>query len=126
MIEHMKFSSDHTWARVDADGLVSVGITAFAAHALGDVVYVQLPRTGRVVRAREAAAVVESVKSASDVLMPLAGKVVAVNELLLATPELVNQAPEAEGWFMRIEPGDAGELDRLLDAAAYAASLPAA
>lgn len=117
----LHYSPDHTWARLDADGLVTVGITLFAAAELGDVVYVQLPKLGRQVKAAEAAAVVESVKSASDVKMPVAGEVVAVNDALMDTPESVNASPEDEAWFLKLKVADASVLQGLLDGPAYQA-----
>ncbi len=103
---------------VQADGLVSVGITDHAQEALGDIVFLELPEAGRVVAAGEACAVVESVKAASDIYAPLAGEVVAVNEDAADAPEQVN-ADAYAAWLFRLKPADAAALDGLLDAAAY-------
>ena len=104
-----------------ADGSVEVGISDHAQHALGDLVYVELPEVGRELAAGEACAVVESVKAASDVYSPVAGQVIAVNEQLAAAPELVNQQPYGQGWLLKLKPqGPLANAD-LLDAADYAA-----
>ncbi|MGE0115306.1 MAG: glycine cleavage system protein GcvH [Steroidobacteraceae bacterium] len=115
----LKYLASHEWARVEADGTLTVGISDHAQAALGDLVFVETPEVGRKVKAGEAFAVVESVKAASDVYSPVSGEVLAVNEALGATPELINQSPYGEGWLMKIRPSDASELARLLDAAAY-------
>lgn len=114
----LRYTEDHEWLRLDADEGV-VGITAYAADELGDVVFVELPRVGRTLRRAEAFGVIESVKTASDLYAPLAGEVVAVNEALAGSPELVNQDPYGEGWMIRIRPQDAADADGLLDASAY-------
>jgi glycine cleavage system H protein len=119
----IRFHPEHAWVRLEADGTAVVGISDFAQQQLGDVVYVQFPKVGRSVKQGEAAAVVESVKSASDVKMPVSGEVLAVNETLLDAPETVNAAPLADGWFLRVKPSDPAEVDGLMDAAAYAASV---
>lgn len=120
----LRYAASHEWARLEADGSVSVGITDHAQAALGDVVFVELPDLGRQFAAGEQAGVVESVKAASDVYAPLAGTVIAVNEALADAPEAINAAPYA-AWFYRLQPVDAAELDQLLDAAAYQASCDA-
>jgi glycine cleavage system H protein len=104
-MSELRFTEDHEWLRTEADGSVTVGITAFAQHALGDVVFVQLPELG--LRQRRRSATVESVKAASGVYMPLDGEVVEVNPALDASPELVNEDPLGEGWFFRFQPADA-------------------
>ncbi len=109
-----KYAASHEW--LAADG--TVGISAFAQDQLGDVVYVELPEVGREVKAGEAVAVVESVKTASDIYAPASGKIVAVNEELSGSPELVNSAPYEGGWLFQIEVTEEGDL---LDAAAYEA-----
>ncbi len=114
----LRYAETHEWARED-DGIVTVGITDHAQDALGDVVYVELPELEQWVAAREEAGVVESVKAASDIYAPVTGTVVAVNEQLEDSPELVNQDPYGDGWFFRIEPEDAAELGELMDADAY-------
>lgn len=116
----LKYAATHEWSRLEADGTVTVGITDHAQDALGDVVYVELPEVGTHMDAQGEIAVVESVKAASDIYAPIAGTVIAVNEVLDDTPETVNQDPYGDGWFFRLQPDDAGELDRLLDADGYA------
>jgi glycine cleavage system H protein len=116
----LRFLESHEWADVDGD-VATVGISAFAAEQLGDVVYVELPAIGRAVKKGEPMAVVESAKAASDVYAPLSGEVVAVNDTLSSAPETVNEAPQAKGWFVKIKLADASELDTLMDEAAYAA-----
>ncbi|NER59322.1 glycine cleavage system protein GcvH [Pseudomonas sp. MAFF212428] len=117
-MSELRFTEDHEWLRAEADGSVTVGITAFAQNALGDVVYVQLPEL-QTYDAGAEASTVESVKAASGVYMPLTGEVVAVNAQLEANPELVNQDPLGEGWFFRFIPADAGAVAQLLDQDAY-------
>ncbi|MCY1427836.1 Glycine cleavage system H protein [compost metagenome] len=117
-MSELRFTEDHEWLRAEADGSVTVGITAFAQNALGDVVYVQLPELQAYAKGDEAATV-ESVKAASGVYMPLAGDVVAVNELLNDSPEQVNEDPLGEGWFFRFIPADAAAVAQLLDQDAY-------
>jgi glycine cleavage system H protein len=116
----LRYARSHEWARLEADGTVTVGITDFAQDALGDVVFVEHPEVGRSLQPADEAGVVESVKAASDIYSPIAGTVLAVNEALDGAPEKVNQDPYGEGWFFRIQPDDAADLDDLLDAAAYA------
>ncbi len=112
------FTQDHEWIRVEG-GIATVGITNHAQEQLGDLVYVELPDTGRTVAKGEAAAVVESVKAASDVYAPVSGEVVAVNSELAGDPGMVNREAEAGGWLMRVRLSDPGELEGLMDAAAY-------
>ncbi len=114
-----KFLASHEWARLEEDGMVTVGISDYAQDALGDVVFVELPETGQQIAAGEEAGVVESVKAASDIYSPVSGSVVSVNTALEDEPEKVNQDPFGEGWFFKIEPDDVGELDELLDGDAY-------
>ncbi|MCO6414728.1 glycine cleavage system protein GcvH [Siccirubricoccus sp. KC 17139] len=116
----MRFTKDHEWVRADGDA-ATVGITDHAQNALGDVVFVDLPEVGREVAAGEAIAVVESVKAASDVYAPIAGRIVEVNAALSEDPGLINREPTGEGWFFKIEPKDPAEIAALLDDAAYAA-----
>ncbi|BBR55572.1 MULTISPECIES: glycine cleavage system protein GcvH [Pseudomonas] len=117
-MSELRFTEDHEWLRVEADGSVTVGITAYAQNALGDVVFVQLPELQHYDKGAEASTV-ESVKAASGVYMPLAGEVVAVNDQLDASPELVNEDPMGEGWFFRFIPADASAISGLLDQGAY-------
>ncbi|MEZ5849111.1 MAG: glycine cleavage system protein GcvH [Hyphomicrobiaceae bacterium] len=113
-----KFSKDHEWVRVDGE-IATIGITRHATEQLGDVVFVELPEIGRKVGAGEACAVVESVKAASDVYAPISGEVVAANGDIVETPAAVNEDPEGKGWFFRIKLANAGELEGLMDRAAY-------
>ena len=122
----LKYLASHEWARIEADGTLTVGISDHAQAALGDLVFVETPEVGRTLKAGDAFAVVESVKAASDVYSPVSGEVLAVNDALGATPELINQAPYGDGWLMKIRPSDATEVGKLLDAAAYQAVADAA
>ena len=114
----LRYTEDHEWVRFEGDEGV-VGITAFAADELGDVVFVELPKAGRRLKRREVFGVIESVKTASDLYAPVAGKVVAVNAALATAPELVNSDPHADGWMIRVRTDDPGATDGLLDADAY-------
>ncbi|HAS50883.1 MAG TPA: glycine cleavage system protein GcvH [Gammaproteobacteria bacterium] len=115
----LRYTETHEWARLQEEGIITVGITDHAQHLLGDLVFVELPEVGRVVTAAESCAVVESVKAASDIFSPVDGAVVEVNELLADNPELINEDPYGEGWIMRIK--TSAMLNGLLDAAAYEA-----
>lgn len=115
----LKYARSHEWARPEANGFVTVGITDHAQEALGDIVFLELPEVGRKVKAGEACAVVESVKAASDIYAPVAGEVVAVNQAAADAPESVNRDAYA-AWLFRLKPDNAADLDTLLDAAAYA------
>ena len=115
----MRFTKDHEWVDVDADGVAAIGVTAYAAEQLGDVVFVELPEVGKQVRTGDALAVVESVKAASDVYAPISGEVVAVNSELPDAPETVNAMPEKDGWFAKVKLANPAELDGLMDRAAY-------
>lgn len=114
----LRFSKDHEWVRLDGE-IAVVGITDWAQSQLGDVVYVELPEIGRRVEQGKEAAVVESVKAASEVYAPLSGEVVEVNEALAADPAKVNADPMGEGWFLKLRLSDPKELDGLMDEAAY-------
>jgi glycine cleavage system H protein len=116
------YTKDHEWIEVDGN-TATVGITDYAQGQLGDVVFVELPEPGRQVKKGGEAAVVESVKAASDVYAPVSGTVTEANAALVEDPSLVNAAPEGEGWFFRLTLSDAGELEGLMDAAAYKAFL---
>ena len=113
-----RYTKEHEWALVDGEAVV-VGITDFAQHELGDVVYVELPKVGGRVTALKEFGVVESVKAASDLYSPLTGEVLAVNQELGGHPELVNDSPYDRGWMMRVRPDDVAELDQLMDAQDY-------
>ncbi|RZI88683.1 MAG: glycine cleavage system protein GcvH [Pseudomonas sp.] len=117
-MSELRFTEDHEWLRSEADGSVTVGITAFAQNALGDVVYVQLPELQHYEQGAEASTV-ESVKAASGVYMPLTGEVLKVNQQLADNPELVNEDPLGAGWFFRFQPADADAVAKLLDQDAY-------
>ena len=119
---NLRYTASHEWVRSEADGTVTIGVTDHAQAALGDLVYVELPAVGRVVAAAEACAVVESVKAASDIYAPVAGDVVAVNEALAGTPEIVNEDAYA-AWLFKLTPADPTAAGKLLDAAAYQATI---
>ncbi|MGD2132342.1 MAG: glycine cleavage system protein GcvH [Maricaulaceae bacterium] len=115
-----KYTDDHEWIEVEGD-VGTVGISKYAAEQLGDVVFVELPDAGKTLEKGGEAAVVESVKAASEVYAPAGGEVVAVNDALSDAPEKVNEDPEGAGWFLKIKIADASELESLKDEAAYAA-----
>jgi glycine cleavage system H protein len=123
--EELKYTSEHEWVRTPGgtEGAVRVGITHYAQEALGDIVFVSLPEVGDDVEAGTAVGELESTKSVSDVYVPLSGKVVARNEQLDGSPELVNSDPYGEGWLFDLEPTDAAAVDGLMSAADYQASL---
>ena len=121
----LRYTKTHEWVRSLPDGLVEVGITDHAQHALGDLVFVEVPEAGRKLGAREPLAVVESVKAASDVYAPIAGEVTAVNSGLASEPERINHEPYAAGWIARLRPSDASALASLLSAADYGKLLEA-
>lgn len=115
----LKYADSHEWVRVESDGTVTIGISDHAQSALGDLVFVEVPEPGKSLSKGAAAAVVESVKAASDVYSPLTGEVLAANAALSGAPELVNTDPYGEGWLFKLKPSNSGELSQLLDAAAY-------
>ena len=117
----LKFAPSHEWVKVEADGTLAVGISDHAQEALGDIVFLEFPKVGRVVAAEEAVAVVESVKAASDIYAPVAGEIVAVNDALADTPEAVNNEPYTS-WMFKIKPANAADVDGLLSAADYDAA----
>jgi glycine cleavage system H protein len=123
--DDLKYTTEHEWVRIpgEHEGSVRIGITHFAQEALGDIVYVSLPEVGDTVEGGTTCGELESTKSVSDVYAPVSGEVVARNEALDATPELVNNDPYAGGWLFEVVSSDASQLDGLLDAAAYEASL---
>jgi glycine cleavage system H protein len=116
----LKFLSSHEWARIEDDGTVTVGISDHAQDLLGDIVFVELPEVGKTVAAEGEVAIVESVKAASDVYSPLSGEIIAVNDSLEASPEIINDSPYDDGWFFKIKPDNLDELADLLDAESYA------
>lgn len=119
---NLKYTDSHEWVRSEPDGTLTVGITDHAQAALGDLVFIELPAVGRSVKAGEALAVVESVKAASDVYAPVAGEVVAANAESSKSPEIVN-ADAYQNWLFKLKPVNAGDVGKLLDAAAYARSI---
>jgi len=123
--EDLKYTSEHEWVRSpgEADGSVRVGITHFAQDSLGDIVFVSLPEVGTEVQAGSPVGELESTKSVSDIYAPVTGTVVARNDALDATPEVVNNDPYGEGWLFEVVPSDGSAVDGLLDAAAYQAQL---
>jgi glycine cleavage system H protein len=116
----VKFTADHEWVRLEGEVAV-MGITTYAAEQLGDVVYVELPGIGESFAKGADMAVVESAKAASDVYAPVSGEVVAVNDAIVGNPQLVNDGPEGDGWFVKLKIKDPSELDGLMDADAYKA-----
>jgi glycine cleavage system H protein len=118
--DDLRYTKDHEWVRVDGDR-VRIGITDYAQDALGDVVYVQVPAVGTAVRSGDSFSEVESTKSVSDIYAPVTGEVVETNQDLADAPERLNDDPYGEGWICVLSVADAGELDQLLDAAAYRA-----
>ncbi|EKN6370941.1 glycine cleavage system protein GcvH [Yersinia enterocolitica] len=119
----LKYASSHEWVRADGDGVYSVGITEHAQELLGDMVFVDLPEVGSEASAGSDCAVAESVKAASDIYAPISGEIIAVNAELESSPELVNSAPYTDGWLFSIKASDESELDGLLDAEAYQATI---
>lgn len=117
---NLKYTASHEWIRAEADGTITVGITEHAQELLGDLVFVELPEVGKKLAAEQEAAVVESVKAASDVYAPVAGTISEINPAVVDAPELVNQDAYA-AWLFKMTPDDKADLDALLDAAAYTA-----
>jgi glycine cleavage system H protein len=118
----MRFTKDHEWVELDGD-VATIGITAYAAEQLGDVVFVEVPEAGKAVKAGDGLAVVESVKAASDVYAPVSGEVVEGNAALSEAPETVNAAPEAGGWFAKLKVANPADVEALMDRPAYEAYL---
>ena len=121
--ENCRFTDEHEWARDNGDGVVTVGISHHAQDALGDIVFIEFPVVGESVDQGEAFGVIESVKTVSDLYTPVTGEVVELNDELETAPELVNESPYDEGWIARIEMSSPDELQELMDAAEYAATL---
>ncbi|WP_315708440.1 glycine cleavage system protein GcvH [Brenneria uluponensis] len=115
----LKYTTSHEWVMAEGDGIYSVGITEHAQELLGDMVFLDLPEIGTTVAVGEDCAVAESVKAASDIYAPISGEIVAINDALESTPELVNSAPYSDGWLFRIKAADESELNELLDANEY-------
>ena len=120
--ENLKYASSHEWCLANDDGTYSVGITHHAQDALGDIVFLELPKLCLSVSAKSTCAVVESVKAASDIYAPLSGEIVSINEELTNSPELINSAPY-DSWFFKIKPSAIQELNDLLDASSYRSSI---
>lgn len=118
--ENLKYVASHEWVRVESDGSLTIGITDHAQGALGDLVFVEAPEAGRVLKAGDSCAVVESVKAASDVYAPVAGTVTAANPALTDAPEMLNSDPYGEAWLWKMQPANVDEVAGLLDAAGYA------
>ncbi|MFT4863685.1 MAG: glycine cleavage system H protein [Pseudohongiellaceae bacterium] len=118
--DNLKYASTHEWARIDDDGVATIGISYHAQDALGDIVFVELPEVGATLNAKEEVAVVESVKAASDIYAPLSGEVIEINEELANGPEIINSLPYDNGWFFKIRLSNEAEIDELMDAEAYA------
>ncbi|MCM1005825.1 MAG: glycine cleavage system protein GcvH [Prevotella sp.] len=118
VLENLRYADSHEWVKLEGE-IATVGITDYAQHALGNIVYVDMPEVGDEVTAGEEFGAVESVKAASDIISPISGEVVEINEALEDTPELINEDAYAN-WIMKVKVSDASELDNLLDAAAYA------
>jgi glycine cleavage system H protein len=114
----MKFTEEHEWL-LDEDGIVTVGITEHAAEQLGDIVFVELPKVGTEVSKDDEIVVIESVKAASDILAPIDGEIVEVNEAIVDEPGKVNEDPMGDAWFFRIKPSDPSQMDDYMDEAAY-------
>ena len=121
----LRYTTEDEWLRLEADGTVTVGITDYAQSQLGDIVFVELPEVGRSIERGQPFGVVESVKAVSDLYMPIDGEVVARNDVLEQSSELVNSAPYTDGWIIRIRPGDTAQVEALMTADAYRAQLPA-
>ena len=117
--EDLKYTKTHEWVKQNADGSLVVGISDHAQGLLGDMVFIELPEVGTSYNSGDDCAVVESVKAASDVYCPVSGEVVAVNEAVVDSPEVVNQDPYGDGWLFKIQPVDEGEVEDLLNAEAY-------
>lgn len=115
----LKYSTSHEWAKVDSDGVITVGITDHAQGLLGDIVFVELPELDTEVSSGEEAGVVESVKAASDIYSPVSGTIIEVNDALETTPDLINSDPYGKGWLFRVQPTDESEMKELMDADAY-------
>lgn len=119
--EQLRYARTHEWTSEPEDGVVTVGISDFAQDQLGDVVFVELPSVGQRVAAGDTVAVVESVKTASDIYAPLSGEITEINDALESAPEAINAAPYADGWLFRVRADDASARDELLDADGYRA-----
>lgn len=115
----LRYAKSHEWLKLESDGTATIGITDYAQNSLGDITYVQMPKTGAMLKAGETFGVVESVKAASDLYAPVAGTVVAINLALDNAPETVNSAPYDGGWMLKLKPANPADVEGLLDAGAY-------
>ena len=119
----LKYTKSHEWVRSEEDGSVTIAIRDQAQELLGDLVFVELPEVGTEMSAEDAACVVESVKAASDVYMPISGEVIAVNDILADAPETINDSPYDDGWLIKVKPSNPDELDELMDSDSYEAEI---
>lgn len=119
--EHLRYTKDHEWIRLEGDDTAVIGITDFAQRELGDIVYVDVNTVGQALQAEEVFGTVEAVKTVSDLFLPVAGTVTAVNDILNNQPELVNNDPYGEGWMVKMKVANPADIEQLMDAAAYAA-----
>lgn len=117
---NLRYAKSHEWLKLDSDGTATVGITDYAQSSLGDITYVQLPKIGATLKAGDTFGVVESVKAASDLYLPVGGTITAVNAALESAPEKLNSAPYGEAWILKMKVAAPGEADAMLDASAYA------
>jgi len=118
-MSNIRYTKTHEWLRAEVDGTMTVGITDFAQQQLGDIVFIELPQVGDRVAAGDAAIVIESVKAAADVNIPVAGVITDVNSALVDAPETINSDPMQAGWILKLQPDDSGDATELLDQAAY-------
>ncbi|MBK7686243.1 MAG: glycine cleavage system protein GcvH [Rhodocyclaceae bacterium] len=118
---NLKYAASHEWVKTEADGTLTIGVSDHAQEALGDIVFLELPAVGRVIKAGETVAVIESVKAASDIYAPVSGEVIAINDAAVDAPDSVN-ADAYAAWLFKVKPSNMSELDSLLDAAAYTAT----
>lgn len=123
--DDLRYTTDHEWARRGADGVIEIGVTDYAQGELGDVVFVNLPKSGEKYPAHGVFGTIEAVKAVSDLFCPMAGNVVESNAALDADPAAVNRSPYGDGWMIRLKPDDAGAFDALMDAAGYRAHIGA-
>lgn len=122
-LDDRKYAESHEWALLEEDGTIRVGITDHAQELLGDLVFVELPEVGQSVGKGDECSVVESVKAASDIYSPVSGEIIAVNDSLSDEPERINESPYVDGWIFTVQPVDTSELDELLDAEGYDATI---
>jgi len=117
----LRYTSSHEWVRLEEDGTVTIGISDHAQEALGDIVFVELPEVDSTIAQGDACCVVESVKAASDIYMPISGEVVDTNQALVDEPEIINTSPYDNGWIFKIKPADEDDIEQLMDASSYEA-----